>query len=64
MSEQQKFNESSTREIEAMGENKDLLALSNAWMVKSAESRYSYHFSWLGRPVIQYPQDIVKLCRN
>jgi cephalosporin hydroxylase len=24
-------------------------------------SRYVYHFSWLGRPIIQYPQDIVAL---
>jgi cephalosporin hydroxylase len=23
--------------------------------------RYSYNFSWLGRPIIQYPQDIVAL---
>lgn len=26
---------------------------------KTVEHRYSYNFSWLGRPVIQYPQDIV-----
>ena len=25
----------------------------------SIGDRYSYHFSWLGRPIIQYPQDIV-----
>jgi cephalosporin hydroxylase len=29
------------------------------WMVESVLHRYSYCFSWLGRPVIQYPQDIV-----
>jgi cephalosporin hydroxylase len=33
-------------------------ALSRAWMLESANARYSYGFSWLGRPIIQYPQDI------
>lgn len=31
------------------------------WMRKSIEDRYSYNFSWLGRPIIQYPQDIVAM---
>ncbi|SVB66043.1 uncharacterized protein METZ01_LOCUS218897, partial [marine metagenome] len=25
------------------------------------EHRYSYHFEWLGRPIIQFPQDIVAM---
>ncbi len=28
-------------------------------MRESIEARYSYGFSWLGRPIIQYPQDMV-----
>ncbi|WP_368670749.1 cephalosporin hydroxylase family protein [Limnothrix sp. PR1529] len=28
-------------------------------MLASTEPKYSYNFTWLGRPVIQYPQDIV-----
>lgn len=39
----------------------DITNLSKRWIVKSAEMRYSYNFSWLGRPIIQYPQDIVAL---
>ena len=27
----------------------------------SLEDKYSYHFSWLSRPIIQYPQDIVAM---
>ena len=30
-------------------------------MRASAHPKYSYNFSWLGRPIIQYPQDIVAL---
>jgi cephalosporin hydroxylase len=30
-----------------------------AFMAETISARYSYAFTWLGRPVIQYPQDIV-----
>lgn len=29
------------------------------FMRDSTPAKYSYNFSWLGRPIIQYPQDIV-----
>jgi len=29
------------------------------FMVESVHAKYSYNFSWLGRPIIQYPQDLV-----
>jgi cephalosporin hydroxylase len=32
-----------------------------AWMRDSAKHNYSYNFSWLGRPIIQYPQDMVAM---
>ena len=34
-----------------------------AWgfLLPSIPARYSYNFSWLGRPIIQYPQDIVAM---
>lgn len=32
-----------------------------AFMRSSVRSRYSYNFSWLGRPIIQYPQDKVAM---
>ena len=36
----------------------DFTTLSRDWLLASAEKRYSYNFTWLGRPIIQYPQDI------
>ena len=33
--------------------------LSNNWLRDTLPYHYSYNFSWLGRPIIQYPQDIV-----
>lgn len=34
-------------------------AASDAFMRQSIAARYSYNFNWLGRPIIQYPQDMV-----
>ena len=31
----------------------------NELFVRTIEYRYSYNFTWLGRPIIQYPQDMV-----
>lgn len=31
------------------------------FMLESTEPKYSYNFEWLGRPIIQYPQDIVAM---
>lgn len=35
--------------------------LSQRWFEQSVRERYSYRFSWLGRPIIQYPQDLMAL---
>ena len=47
--------------IERQGQDNDLQALSRIWMRETVPSKYSYNFSWLGRPIIQYPQDIIAL---
>jgi cephalosporin hydroxylase len=47
--------------IDANGQNKALLASADALMLASLPSQYSYNFSWLGRPIIQYPQDIAAM---
>ena len=47
--------------IKKMAENKTLKKLTKAWFIESARNKYSYHFTWLGRPVIQYPQDILAI---
>lgn len=30
-----------------------------SFLLESIRTQYSYNFAWLGRPIIQYPQDIV-----
>ena len=42
--------------------NKDnLQELTNQWFVESCKYKYSYNFSWMGRPIIQFPQDIMAM---
>lgn len=42
--------------------NKDnLQELTNQWFVESCKQKYSYNFSWMGRPIIQFPQDIMAM---
>lgn len=36
-----------------------LQALSRAWLEEVTRHRYTYNFGWLGRPVIQLPQDLL-----
>ena len=31
------------------------------FMLQSVGAQYSYNFTWMGRPIIQYPQDLVAL---
>jgi cephalosporin hydroxylase len=47
--------------IGRQGKDGDLQALSRIWLRDSLPSKYSYNFTWLGRPIIQYPQDILAL---
>jgi cephalosporin hydroxylase len=35
--------------------------LSDLWLKTSWNQKYSYTFTWLGRPIIQHPEDLVRL---
>jgi len=57
----EQFNKEKCARICSFGEDKDFEALSRNWLQASMERMYPYNFNWLGRPIIQYPQDIVAL---
>jgi len=56
-----KFKEECAAEISAIGKNSALANLTNDWMQSANQLKYSYHFEWQGRPIIQYHQDIVAM---
>ena len=47
--------------IRKLGQSEYLRALSMKWVAEVSRHKYSYHFTWLGRPVIQFPQDLVAM---
>jgi cephalosporin hydroxylase len=47
--------------IEAMAADAGMAASTDDFMRRSIDHRYSYNFSWLGVPIIQYPQDVMAL---
>lgn len=61
MNEYEDFKDECAQEISNMGEDANLKKKSIEWLVASSNYKYSYHFEWLGRPIIQYPTDIVAL---
>lgn len=48
-------------EVIAQGQNKELKALAQEFYNQSAKHKYTYHFSWMGRPIIQLPQDMMAM---
>ncbi len=54
---QQFAEECRQRALSYIGSELQLAAAT--FMQASTQPKYSYNFSWLGRPIIQYPQDIV-----
>ena len=59
MNDKQKFLSQCLREVSEQGSSDTLKSLTRQWVDESIKTNYSYHFEWLGRPVIQYPQDLV-----
>ena len=45
--------------VEQQAKDFQITALASDFFIKSHQLQYSYNFSWLSRPIIQYPQDIV-----
>jgi len=57
-SELEKRNKS---KISKMNNDKTFQKLTKKWFNSSVKHEYSFHFTWLGVPIIQYPQDMIAL---
>ena len=47
-------------DIAALGADNDLARQASDFMLATLKYHYTYNFNWLGRPVIQFPQDLSK----
>lgn len=57
----QAFEAECQAEISAQGQDEKLKGLARDFFNESAKHKYSYHFSWMGRPIIQLPQDMMAM---
>jgi cephalosporin hydroxylase len=55
------FEERNRAVVEQMGSSDELRQATKIWFEVASRHEYSYHFSWLGRPIIQFPQDMVAI---
>lgn len=47
--------------VASYASNHDLQTAAKSFLDLSVLAKYSYNFEWLGRPIIQYPQDMIGL---
>lgn len=57
----ERFKAECFAEIVEIGANLEVAKLTNNWIQSVNLLKYSYHFECLGRPIIQYPQDMVAM---
>ena len=55
------FEKETQERIALMSKNEEILKSTSSFMSSSTSPKYSYNFLWQGRPIIQYPQDIVAM---
>lgn len=57
----EQFKKEREQAITQMSEDEELRTKTLDWMVHSDKYKYCYNFTWMGRPIIKYPQDIMAL---
>jgi cephalosporin hydroxylase len=61
LTDPEQFEAEKRARIASMAQDPSFRKLSRDWFDASCRHRYSYHFTWLGLPVIQYPQDLIAM---
>ncbi len=55
------FEEERREHINFLANDKNLRKDSLTWLSNASVYKYSYNFSWMGRPIIQFPQDMIAM---
>ena len=61
MSDFEEFEGAKNKSIAALGSDVIAKSLTKQWFERVSLQRYSYNFTWLGQPIIQFPQDIIAI---
>ena len=57
----EEFKQERTERVASYAGKAELKAAADTFNVVSNRDQYSYNFSWMGRPIIQYPQDMMAM---
>lgn len=57
----EKFQRDVQDNINSLGEDIAVSKVAREFMIASARHKYTYNFSWMGRPIIQFPQDMAAM---
>lgn len=57
----EQFKQEVESNIKKLSNDRDVQALSRIWIREIANYKYAYNFSWMGRPLIQFPQDMIAM---
>jgi cephalosporin hydroxylase len=55
------FTKQVAERLQKSAQNTNLNLAAQTFMAESIRPQYSYNFNWLGRPIIQYPQDMAAM---
>ena len=55
------FQQEKVENIQAMTRDRDTERIGRMFLDHVTDYKYCYNYTWMGRPIIQYPQDIVAL---
>lgn len=59
MNQIEKFRQECLERIKANEKNDPFISAARAFVKESVLPKYSYNFTWMGRPIIQFPQDMI-----
>ncbi len=59
--EARRFKAEKSAALSVMAADEELRALTSEWFNATCRHKYSYNFTWMGRPIIQYPQDMIAM---
>lgn len=59
MNAEELFANEREQRIRSFASEPTLNSLAHDWVFHSMQQKYLYNFDWLGRPIIQYPEDMV-----
>jgi cephalosporin hydroxylase len=61
MNQFDEFKRDKCKNINELGNSSSLKKLALEFIIKTASNKYSYNFTWMGRPIIAFPQDMIAM---